>query len=122
VWTMELITVKAGMFGLTLGYLDDEWMRVREEAKRQGVVLAYHRIAEQAEPDRGNLVLLTEYKNRSAYDGRERLFGSIRKQLPNTNSGVIRPYKQENLFEISSGRVFQDWSETDNIRSRPASN
>ncbi len=36
VWTMEVIRVKPGMFGFTLGYLDDNWMRVREEAKRQG--------------------------------------------------------------------------------------
>jgi hypothetical protein len=44
-WTMELIKVKPDMFGLTLGYLDDNWMRVREEAKRQGSVLSYRRIA-----------------------------------------------------------------------------
>lgn len=123
VWTMELITVKPGMFGFTLGYLDDNWLRVREEAKRQGVVLTYHRIAEQADLERGgNIVLLTEYKNRFAYDGREKLFSSIRKQLPsNTNSGVLRPYKQEDLFETSGARVFQDWSDTDNTRARPAS-
>ncbi len=123
VWTMELITVKPGMFGFTLGYLDDNWMRVREEAKRQGVVLTYHRMAEQGDLGRGgNILLLTEYKNRFAYDGREKLSGSISKQLPSdTNSGVLRPYKQEDLFETSSARLFQDWSDTDNTRARPAS-
>jgi hypothetical protein len=47
VWTMEFIKVKPGMFSLTLGYLDDNWMRVREEAKHQGAVLNYHRIADE---------------------------------------------------------------------------
>jgi hypothetical protein len=42
-WTMEFIKVKPGMFGLTLGYLDDNWMRVAEEAKRRGAVVTYHR-------------------------------------------------------------------------------
>jgi hypothetical protein len=36
-WEMESLKVKPGMFGFTLGYLDDNWMRLREEAKRQGM-------------------------------------------------------------------------------------
>jgi hypothetical protein len=114
-WTMELIKVKPEMFGFTLGYLDDNWMRVREEAKRQGSVLSYHRIAEQGsgESDR-NIVLLTEYKNQAAYDAREKLFSSIRKQLPNNTSGLIRPPQQGDLYEILSTRVFQDYSYIDN--------
>ena len=60
VWTVEFIKVKPGMFGLALGYLDDDWMRVLEEAKHQGAILDYHRIAEQgrAQSD-GNIALLT---------------------------------------------------------------
>jgi hypothetical protein len=34
VWTMEVIKVKPGKFGPTLGYLGDIWMRFREKAKR----------------------------------------------------------------------------------------
>src|SRR5258705_1495358 len=86
VWTMEFIKVKPGMFGLTLGYLDDNWMRVREEAKRQGAVLSYRRIAEtvQITPgsksgDQNSIVLLTEYKNLAAFVEREKLFALIRK-------------------------------------------
>jgi hypothetical protein len=115
VWTMELIKVKPLMFGFTLGYLDDNWMRIHEEAKRQGSVLSYQRIAEQGtgESDR-NIVLLTEYKNQATCDARERLFSSIRKQLPNNTSGLLRPPQQENLYEVLSTRVFQDYSYIDN--------
>jgi len=106
--------VKPDMFGFTLGYLDDNWMRVHEEAKRQGSVLSYHRIAEQGsrESDR-NIVLLTEYKNQATCDARETLFSSIRKQLPNNTSGLLRPPQQEDLYEILSTRVFQDYSYID---------
>jgi hypothetical protein len=116
-WTMEVLRVKPGMFGSTLGYLDDNWMRVRAEAKRQGAVLSYHRIADQdsRETDR-NIVLLTEFKNSAAYDAREKLFSSIRKQLPNNTSGVIRPLQQGELYETVSTSVFQDYSDTDNAR------
>ena len=57
-----------------MGYLDDHWMRVRAEAKRQGAVLDYHRIqnAVLITPghkvgDPNSIVLLTEYKNMDAF-------------------------------------------------------
>jgi hypothetical protein len=46
-WTMDVLKVQPGMFSATLGYLDNDWMRVRAEAKRQGAVLIYYRIAER---------------------------------------------------------------------------
>jgi hypothetical protein len=119
VWTMEYLKVKPGMFGLTLGYLDDNWMLLREEAKRQGAVVSYHRIAEQGiRESNGNIVLLTEYKNQATCDAREKLFAAIRKQLPNNTSGVVRPHAQEDLYETVSTRVFQDYSDTDSARYR----
>jgi hypothetical protein len=117
VWTMDFIKVKSGMFGLTLGYLDDNWMRVREEAKRQGAVLNYRRFGEEGnnESER-TIVLLTEFKNQAAYAGREVLFASIRTKLPNNASGVLRPTRQEDLYEPVSTRVFQDYSDVDTVR------
>ena len=45
VWALEFVKVKPGMFAATMGYLDDNWIRLRAEAKRQGAVLTYNRIA-----------------------------------------------------------------------------
>jgi hypothetical protein len=115
--------VKPGMFSITLGYLDDNWIRVREEAKRQGAVLSYHRIAENGsqEGDR-EIVLLTEYKNQASYDAREKLFSSIRKESPNNTFFVGMfdgrfPQKQD-LYDIMNSRVFQDYSDIDSARFR----
>jgi hypothetical protein len=115
VWTMELIKVKPGMFGFTLGYLDENWMRVREEAKRQGAVLNYGRIGEQTNQD-GTILLLTEFKNQNAYDTREMLFDLILKQLPRKMSGKLDVLRQEDLYEASPARVYQDYSDTYNPR------
>ncbi len=119
VWTMEFLKVMPGQFGPTLGYLDDNWMRIREEAKRQGAILSYHRIAEQSvsESDR-NIVLLTEYKNQAAYDAREKLFDSIRKQLPVNTPGVFRLYQHEGLYETVSTRVFADYPDAHSAQFR----
>lgn len=118
VWTIEILRVKSGMFGSTLGYLDDNSMSVRAEAKRQGTNLSYHRIADQdSRKSDGNIVLLTEFKNSATCDAREKLFASIRKQLPNNTSAVMR-VPQEDLYETMSTRVFQDYSDMDNARFR----
>jgi hypothetical protein len=111
---MEFIKVKPGRFGPTLGYLDDNWVRIREEAKRQGAVLDYHRIAEEGVSERENdqtIILLTEYKNQAAYDGRERLFASILRQLPNNTTGRILLYQLEDLYDTIKIRVYNDYTD-----------
>ncbi len=111
VWTMEFIKVKPDNFGLTLGYLDDQWMRIREEAKRQGEILSYHRIQETVlvapgikAGDPNTIVLLTEYKNLAAFSGREKLFASIREHLPSGTPGVLRQ-QREDLYETVGTRL-----------------
>jgi hypothetical protein len=122
VWTMEVIKVKPEMFGPTMGYLDDNWMRVREEAKRQGAVVSYYRIVEGNGDSDRSIMLLTEFKNPIAYGAREGLFASIRKQrskqfLFNT-PGIVRLGRPEDLYEAMNTRVFQDYSDLDNVRLR----
>jgi hypothetical protein len=113
VWALEFVKVKPGMFAATMGYLDDNWIRLRAEAKRQGgAVLNYNRIAgDESRNTDWDILLMTEYKNQSAYDGREKLFDSILKRLPNKTSEVIQGYKKEELFQSVKTRVLQDFSE-----------
>lgn len=126
VWTMESIKVKPGMFDFTLSYLDDHWMRVREEAKRQGAVLSYHRVVEQdSRESERNIVLLTEYKNHAAYDDvREKLLALTRKGSENNfvfagHQFLIPGAQAEQLYETMNTRVFQEYSETGNVRVQP---
>ena len=120
VWTMEIIKAKPGKFGPTLGYLDGYWMRLRSEAKRQGAVLNFHRIADKdtANAD-GTIILLTEFKDQASYDGRAQLFAAILKRLPPSASGVLLPpYKQEDLYDTVSSRVLEDYSDPNSVRLR----
>lgn len=121
VWAMEFLQVHPGKKALALGYLDDHWMRVREEAKRQGVVLSYHRISEVqleyedvtgATPssktgDPNSIVLLTVYKNLNAFSEREAVFASILRHLPSATPGLV-PLKPEELYETMGTRVFME--------------
>jgi hypothetical protein len=114
VWSLELMQVKAGMFGPTMGYLDDHWMLVREEAKRRGLVLAYHRISDENSfsKDSPTIVLLTEFKNQATCDSRDALFGAIEASLPNNTSGIVpRPGSRE-LYNLLNTRIFRDYSDS----------
>lgn len=114
VWAMEFIEVQPGKMALALGYLDDHWMRIRQEAKRQGVVLSYHRVSEVQLAARGtttgdpnSIVLLTEYKNLSTFSGSEVVFASILRRLPSATPGLV-PLRPEELYKTVETRVFTE--------------
>jgi hypothetical protein len=121
---MEVVRVKAGELGATLDYLEDHWSRVREEAKGEGAVLSYHRIADQGGADTDQtIVLLTEYKDQATYREREKLFTSIAKSqnLPLVWSLRGKPGlmldQHADLFESVSTNVYNDYTDPDqNVR------
>lgn len=117
VWTLEFIRVAPDKFGGAMAYLDDNWMRLRAEAEKEGAVLDYHRIKnalsltlgrKMGDPD--SLVLMTEYKNLNAYEEREKLFASIRERLPKSTPGVLKPQglRPEDVYEVVDSQVFFD--------------
>ena len=119
VWTLEFIHVRSGNFGLAMGYLDDHWMRVRAEAKRQGAVLDYHciqnavlEISGHKVGDASSIVLMTEYKNLDSFMQSEKLLASIRERLPKSTPGVLEAVKPDDLYETVDSRVFLEEPET----------
>ena len=132
VWTLEFIQLLPGNNGLAMGYLDDHWMRVRAEAKKEGAVLDYHRIQSvllvtpghkmggrdgshlhvPSPDDPNSLVLITEYKNMDAFMQSEKLFASIQERLPKSTPGVLRPTKPDDLYETVDTSVFVEEPDT----------
>jgi len=114
VWTVELVQSKPGRFGLAMGYLDDHWMLVREEARRKGLVVSYHRMAEESSSsnDAPTIILLTEFRNQAACDSREAVFGAIEESLANHTSDVLPRPEGKDLYNLISTRVFRDYSES----------
>ena len=116
---MESIKVKPENFGPAMGYLDDHWMRVRAEAKRQGAVLDYHLIQNvvlvtpgHKVGDPSSIVLLTEYKNLDAFMECQKLFNSMRERPRFQTGGVIKPWAPEDLFEMLNTQVFVEELDT----------
>jgi hypothetical protein len=118
VWTMETVKALPEWFGPALSDLNNNWIRIREAAKRQGMVLNYYCIAERGSPENERtIVLLTEYKNQSAYEGREKMFASISKQFANTPGGN-NLQQHTILYQIVSECVYQDYTDLNNTQFR----
>lgn len=120
VWTMQVLEVKPGMFGLALGKLDDTWMRVREEAKREGIVVSYNRIAERTgDSSARHILLLTEFRNEASWRKSDKLLGEIEARLPKDTTAVFRARPDEEIYTSKSIRVFEDYSEREETRLKP---
>ena len=119
VWTLEFIHVRSDNFGPAMGYLDDHWMRVRAEAKRQGAVLDYHRIQNvvleipgHKVGDANSIVLVTEYKNMDAFLKSQKAFDSMPEPNGWQTGGVIKRWAIEDLFERLNTQVFVEEPDT----------
>ncbi len=64
VWTASRIHVLPGQFENYMDYLADQWKRVNEFGKKEGVVLSYHILqVNNPRKDEPNLILLIETKD-----------------------------------------------------------
>jgi hypothetical protein len=115
VWSVDFVKVKPGMFEAAMNYFNSGWIPAREEAKRQGAIVTYRRIAEQPQSSSDwEIILMTEYKNQAAYDDRERVFAPIIADILGKNRGKMNGVNKKDLYEIVETRVLQDFSEVSN--------
>lgn len=117
VWSLDFVKVKPGMFDPTMNYFDSGWIPAREEAKRQGLIVAYRRIAgEPQTKSEWDIILMTEYKNQAAYDEREKAFARILPEIPGNNRGIKNGLNKKDLYDIVDTRILRDYSEAENPR------
>lgn len=113
VWSVDFVKVKPERFQQTMNYLDSGWMQARELAKQQGAIIAYRRIAEEAQSNgEWDIILMTEYKNQAAYDEREKSFAPIIAEIMHSNRGKMVGLNKKDLYDIVETRVLHDFSET----------
>ncbi|MBS1657743.1 MAG: hypothetical protein JST18_06560 [Bacteroidetes bacterium] len=82
VWTMQMINVKPGMMKEYTTSLKNTVKLVNDEAVKQGLILSYKILSgASANPDDFNFVILTEYKNMAAMEGKEDQWDAIRAKI-----------------------------------------
>jgi hypothetical protein len=78
VWDLTFIKTKDGKDLDYLKNLTQNWKRVMEEAKKEGLILSYKIISASASnKDDWDLLLMTEFKNYAVFDGLDEKFYAL---------------------------------------------
>ena len=83
VWTVDVIKSNEGQQANYLQFVEQNWARARTSLKEKGFIKSYLVFAvkpEKAQP--WDVMLLTEYVNRAAFDKREAIFAEVFKTQP----------------------------------------
>jgi hypothetical protein len=82
VWTMQMITVKPGMFKDYMTSLKGSVKMMDDEAVKEGLILSYKILTgTNSNPDDYNLVIMLEYKNMAALEGKDDQWDAIRNKM-----------------------------------------
>ena len=80
VWSVDLMTVRAGERESYRRFLDANWARARRTARERGEILSYHALFTPDTSASGagtQVILMTEYPDSAAYARREEIFQPI---------------------------------------------
>lgn len=122
VWTVDTVKTNEGQQANYLQFIEQNWAKARQMIKEKGKIKSYRVLS--VKPDKSqqwDVLLITEYANREAFEKREEIFAEVFKTqktiLINGKSGremskLINPdlgYDQP----ISSGKVAEMMSKTE---------
>jgi hypothetical protein len=99
VFEMTYVRVLPGGWDAYLNFLQTDWKKVNEAAKKEGLILGYHVGASPAaNKDDWDLVLVVEYKNMAALDGLE-------EKLRGVSESVAGPSQKQEQRSMERGKV-----------------
>ncbi len=82
VWQMTYVRTTFGLEDDYLKSLSTTWKKVMDEAKKQDLIVSYHIVmADAANENDWNLILMVEYKNMAALDGSDAKFRAIEAKI-----------------------------------------
>ena len=104
VWAVDLVRTKPELRADYLEYVSANWVPVREEMKRHGAVSWFRVLTAPADKGGGwDVMLVTEYPSRAAYDAREASYEKAvaRTRGPGQGPRLIRGRGARELAEIT---------------------
>ena len=83
IWTIDFVQTKAEQQRDYLEYIRQNWAKARQALQAKGDVVLFQALSIQPAPNRDfDVLLLTEYANKTAYDNREKLFAAVFAKQP----------------------------------------
>jgi hypothetical protein len=110
VWDIAFIRVKPGMDTAYLNYLANDWKRIQEAAKREGLILSYKVLVTEAHSGTDwNLILMTEFKDLATLEANEAKADAFAQQVVGDDQKQIQGYKERlEIREVMGSRLARE--------------
>lgn len=110
VFVLLFVRVQPGQETLYFNYLDDVWKKQQEALKKEGVILSYKVLqANAGHKDDYNVVLITEYKDRTTMDERSAEADTIVRGITGSDQKMAEAFRdREKVRKIFGGKVTRE--------------
>ena len=110
VWSIGFVKTVPGMTNDYYRNLADNWMKMNEAAKKEGLVLSYKVLyGPAANTEDWDIMLMIEYKNMAAMDGMaEKMEALSGKLLGSQDTRRVGAVKRNEIREIVGGKLVRE--------------
>jgi hypothetical protein len=110
VWTLAFIRIKPGMDSAYLTYLTNDWKRIQEAAKKEGLILSYKvLVTEGHTAGDWDLILMTEAKDMATLEANEKKADALGQRLVGDDQKQMQGYRERaDIREIVGNRLARE--------------
>lgn len=110
VWTLAFIRVKPGMDSAYLNYVANDWKRIQEAGKKEGLILSYKVLATEGHtPGDWDLILMTEVKDLATLEASEKKADALGQRLVGDDQKQMQGYRERaDIREIMGNRLARE--------------
>ena len=110
VWSVGFVKTVPGMTNYYYKNLADNWMKMNEAAKKEGLVLSYKVLyGPAANTEDWDIMLMIEYKNMAAMDGMaEKMEALSGKLMGSQDTRRVGAVKRNEIREIVGGKLVRE--------------
>jgi hypothetical protein len=110
VWTLAFIRIKPGMDSAYLNYVANDWKRIQEAAKKEGLILSYKvLITEGHTAGDWNVILMTEVKDLATLEANEKKADALGQRLVGDDQKQMQGYRERaEIREVMGTRLARE--------------
>lgn len=113
VWAVDFVKTKEGQFDDYLKFNEANWVKAREEMKKQGTILSYKVLTlPHNSGDEWNILLMTEYADMKMYEAREKSYQAAVAKIRPAGQGatLINGKGARQMADIKFSKIFSSLS------------
>ena len=110
VWTLAFIRVKPGMDSAYLNYIANDWKRIQEAAKKEGLILSYKvLVTEGHTAGDWDLILMTEVKDLATLEANDKKAEALGQRLIGDDQKQMQGYRDRSeIREVMGNRLARE--------------